>query len=425
MTIVWNPKTGNAEADLRLNGRRRLHVSLKTKKVGEANDRYAAVKAAYLEGNSEIEDALRSRKFTPESLVRVHRAKKPFESLLEAARWPTLKEAVDKYLTWIEQQTDKAEATHTSAKLNLNQAIEYFGAGKRLDAISHDDVEAWKLSILERKLPGANAENATVSPWTAAMQLTRLNALYSWVKRQEERRAARENRSPRPLTSPVDREIIPKKNAPRQRFLSKEEAQRLLASTPESLKFPILAGLLGGLRIGEVLSLRPPPQDLNFDVAGGIIMIQEKVLSDGGRWRPKSKKRREVPIAAELLTAATHHVAEYGSSAWMVPSAEDPDQPMGMTTLQHAFVRIVKDAGLISGRRHPAGVTFHTLRHTFASWLVMAGVDLWTVAQLLGHSGIKQVEQTYAHLSPNHQRLAVDRLGTAYKLELETPEASQ
>lgn len=419
MTLVWNPRTGKAEADLRLNGRKRLHVSLKTKKVGEANDRYAAVKAAYREGNKDIEDALRGRKISIESMVRVHQSKKPFETLLETSQWPTLQQAADDYIKGM-GQTDKSENTKTTATWHLNSAVKYFGGDRRIDSISHEDVELWKETMLSRLVAGKNVEKATVSPSTVRDSMVRLNALFSWLKRREERRAAREKRSPRLLPTPVDREIIPKGSVPRQRFLSTEEAQRLLASTPDSLKFPVMAGLLGGLRIGEVCTLRPPPQDLNFEIAGGgIILVQEKALVGGGSWRPKSKKRREVPIATELLPIAKHHVSEFSSSTWMVPASEDPERPMSRSTLGNMFMRIVADAGLIAGRKNPVGITFHTLRHTFASWLVMAGVDLWTVAQLLGHSTIKQVEDTYGHLSPNHKRLAMDRLGQSYQLGLD------
>lgn len=53
--------------------------------------------------------------------------------------------------------------------------------------------------------------------------------------------------------------------------------------------------------------------------------------------------------------------------------------------------------------------SWHCNRHTFASRLVMAGVDLRTVAELMGHSSI-QMTMRYAHLAPQHNRAAVDRL---------------
>ena len=54
-------------------------------------------------------------------------------------------------------------------------------------------------------------------------------------------------------------------------------------------------------------------------------------------------------------------------------------------------------------------VTFHTLRHTFASWAVMRGVTLKELQELLGHSSLTMTMR-YAHLAPEHLRMAVSRL---------------
>jgi site-specific recombinase XerD len=65
-------------------------------------------------------------------------------------------------------------------------------------------------------------------------------------------------------------------------------------------------------------------------------------------------------------------------------------------------LRAVKKAGLID-------FTWHSLRHTFASRLVMADVNIRTVADLLGHRALTMTMR-YTHLAPEHKQVAVDRL---------------
>jgi site-specific recombinase XerD len=57
----------------------------------------------------------------------------------------------------------------------------------------------------------------------------------------------------------------------------------------------------------------------------------------------------------------------------------------------------------------PEFTSIHTLRHTFASHLVMSGVDLTTVQKLLGHASI-ETTQIYAHLAPDHLRAAMETI---------------
>lgn len=78
-----------------------------------------------------------------------------------------------------------------------------------------------------------------------------------------------------------------------------------------------------------------------------------------------------------------------------------PDKKGGrIKNISHTFDRTMKDLGFNAGvddRRDKA--TFHTLRHTFASWHVQNGTDLYTVKELLGHSTIALTE-IYSHLKP-------------------------
>jgi len=73
-----------------------------------------------------------------------------------------------------------------------------------------------------------------------------------------------------------------------------------------------------------------------------------------------------------------------------------------LLSARHWFVRAVRKAGLVD-------FTWHDLRHTFASRLVMSDVDIRTVAELMGHKNI-QMTMRYSHLAPEHKLVAVERL---------------
>jgi integrase len=72
----------------------------------------------------------------------------------------------------------------------------------------------------------------------------------------------------------------------------------------------------------------------------------------------------------------------------------------------HGLVEIKKGYVAAVGAAELEDVTFHTLRHTAASWMVQRGVDLYRVKEILGHSTIAMTER-YAHLAPNHLADAV------------------
>jgi integrase len=116
--------------------------------------------------------------------------------------------------------------------------------------------------------------------------------------------------------------------------------------------------------------------------------------------RSKSGKPRHIPMNSEVVSAL-RTVAARPLRGQKVFLNEDGDPLVGY---KHWFGPALKAAKLCD-----TGVTWYTLRHGFASRLVMAGVDLRTVADLMGHATI-QMTMRYAHLAPEHKLDAVERL---------------
>lgn len=79
--------------------------------------------------------------------------------------------------------------------------------------------------------------------------------------------------------------------------------------------------------------------------------------------------------------------------------------PFESSFVTHKFKKYLRASGV----KNSEGLNLHSLRHTFASHLVMAGVNLCTVSKLLGHSSVR-VTEMYAHLVPDHLKVSVERL---------------
>jgi integrase len=177
------------------------------------------------------------------------------------------------------------------------------------------------------------------------------------------------------------------------RFLTEEECRRFLAACPEDF-YPIYFTYLNtGMRKTELLYLEW--EDIDF--RRRKIKIRQK-----DDWQPKSSER-EIPINGQLLELLKNLKASNDQglcSRWAFPHA---DGGRLRTKLREKMIEIAEQAGIENLTK------LHTLRHTFASHLVMKGVDLPTVKKLMGHADI-QTTMIYAHLAPDHLAEAVDRL---------------
>lgn len=175
------------------------------------------------------------------------------------------------------------------------------------------------------------------------------------------------------------------------KFLTREEIQQLLGVADEFMKRVILILLYTGLRRSEFLYLEW--KDIDFE--NGLIYVQPKPEL---KFHPKSYKARSIQMCKELkmllmdLSQAGRFVFDNGQN-----------RPLYYPIYYYKKLKkICKRAGI-------KGVNLHTLRHTFASHLIMKGVDPRTVQEYLGHSTI-QVTEKYSHLSKSHKRDAIEAL---------------
>jgi len=171
-------------------------------------------------------------------------------------------------------------------------------------------------------------------------------------------------------------------------FLSREEAERLINSADPPIRPIIICALQTGMRKEEILGLKW----IQVDLVHRLIHLQQT----------KSGEPRSLPINDRLLYAL--------KDKNLLRSLEDdhvflnPEKKARWSDLKTPFNRAVKKAKLAH-----RGIVFHHLRHTAASWMVMAGVPLLTVARVLGHADVQMVSR-YSHLTPDHMDKAVAAL---------------
>ncbi len=118
---------------------------------------------------------------------------------------------------------------------------------------------------------------------------------------------------------------------------------------------------------------------------------------------PKGGKTRHVPLS-DGAQAILRSQDSFIRSPWVFPNPKNPLHSWNpQSFVNHVFSPALANAGL-------HGVCWYTLRHTAASRRVMAGVDLVSVKEILGHRDI-QTTLRYAHLTPGHLRDAINKGG--------------
>lgn len=196
------------------------------------------------------------------------------------------------------------------------------------------------------------------------------------------------------ITNPVERMSL-KEPEGRLRWITRAEADVLIREAEKEPKSPHLADFIRlalntGCRKNEMLKLEWDRVDLK----------ENRLYLEGKH--TKSGKRRFIPLnveACQALLGRKRFRAQYCPDSPWVFAHKNGERVQYM---QNGYEAACRRAGIKDFR-------VHDLRHTFASWLVSAGVPLLEVKELLGHSTIEMTER-YAHLAPDNHVRAVSVL---------------
>jgi len=281
---------------------------------------------------------------------------------------PTFGDIWDRYDEWIAT----AKTRPRDDRLLYTNHLKNRFAEKSLSQIGPLDLEKMKTDLTKKGLSPASVKHCLV------LVRQMYNKALAWDMWKGE--------------NPISKVKMPRLNNRRERFLSKEEAHTLLEELKKSgnqLHDIALLSLHTGMRADEVFSLK-----------WGHVNLENEFIHVAD---PKNVRPRKAYMT--------------GSVREMFRNRENghPDDYVFLSTkgekikeVSNAFAKVVKRLGFnegITDRRQK--VSFHTLRHTFASWLALRGESILTIKELLGHQTLAMTER-YSHLIPDHKRRAVE-----------------
>jgi site-specific recombinase XerD len=257
------------------------------------------------------------------------------------------------------QRRNYAPSTIASYVLCVAQFARHFGRSP--DLLGADEIRAWQLHLLQVKRASWSAYNQSACA---------LRFFYgTCLGRPEMAKALPYGKRPKTLPS----------------VLSRDEVLQFFAGFPtDPDRMLVRTTYACGLRIGEVTRLRVA----DIDSRRGVVQVRQG----------KGRKDRQVPLSPQLLAELRDYWRRCRPQDWLFPSSNAQGH-RSITALQRRVKRVVQALGW---NKH---VSLHTLRHSYATHLLEAGVDVVTVQHLLGHNDL-QTTARYLHVSTLHlQRL--------------------
>lgn len=285
---------------------------------------------------------------------------------------PAFDDAMKAFLAWSAGEHTEHPATAVRYRTSSLPLLRRFRK-RPLDQIIAEDVESYKK---DRAAEKGKRTGRKLRPATVNRELACMRAMYNYTLKGHP-----------DLRNPVSRVKFLPENNQQERVLTFAEQEAYLEHAT-----PLLADVAGvlletGMRPEEVYTLRTQAVDLD---RGYLRVLRSKT--------PAGKRRIE--LTPECRRILQERIADAPDSGYLFPSETDPSRPI--PKVHNAHMRAVRDSGVL--RFKP-----YDLRHTWATRAAESGIDLVTLAAMMGHSRIQMVMR-YAHPTQVHQSAAMHRL---------------
>jgi integrase len=306
----------------------------------------------------------------------------------------TVADACADYLAWYREHRKSWSATKSALDLHILPALGRLEAGKLTSRQIRDWHEA--LAASSRRTRAKVGRDPARTPGATTPNEDAVRARRSTANRVLTILKAALNHAFREGKLPSDdawrrANAFKGADAARLRYLGEEEARRLLNACPAAFRRLARAALESGCRYGELVRLKA--RDFHPDAPSLQILDA------------KSGRPRHVPLDRQAAAFFAGVCAGRAGSETML--LRDDGAPWGSSHQQRPL------AAACQAARIEPPVTFHGLRHTWASQRIMRGLPVMVAAQVLGHSDTRMVERHYGHLARGYVQQAIERTGMA------------
>jgi integrase len=289
----------------------------------------------------------------------------------------TVSDAMRDYLEWF--ATAKKSVATTTAAVNAH-ILPALGQ-RAVVNLTAEEVHAWHVGLAKAaprlrggKVRTIDAKDADAMRGRRASANRVLAILRAALNRPSVRKLAR-----------IDwQEVRPFRDATanRIRYLNAAESRKLINATAPEFRPLVRAALLTGCRYGELVALK------GSDFDGRRVHVRES----------KSGKPRVVPLTAEGVEFFKAQAAGLATDALLFTRPDG--QPWGKSHQARPMQAACKAAGI-------PPVSFHELRHSYASALAQKGTSLQVIAAALGHADTRITERHYSHIGPSYVEAAI------------------